>query len=292
MTNWRSNTGIRSGVPITPLGSGRQSFGKPGNGFPSSLFTKRNVLIALIVFSFLIIFAIGRSSNSEKIEEEQGLAATVQESMVRSGLPSVQIKIIDSTVVLEGTIATQELKEAATRVAQAQTGVISVENMLEVPVIVNQVTTTTAPNLPASQKDLLLQTRLSAAGASSGIQFESGGDVLTLESIPTLERLAYFLNNEKEINVQILGHTDSDEKCPGDNLILSQRRAEAVRAQLLARGIEAERLISTGMGHTDPIADNLSKAGKAANRRIEFMLITEEQNEIPPPAQPETVDGC
>ena len=292
MTNWRSNTGIRSGVPITPLGSGRQSFGKPGNGFPSSLFTKRNVLIALIVFSFLIIFAIGRSSNSEKIEEEQGLAATVQESMVRSGLPSVQIKIIDSTVVLEGTIATQELKEAATRVAQAQTGVISVENMLAVPVIVNQVTTTTAPNLPASQKDLLLQTRLSAAGASSGIQFESGGDVLTLESIPTLERLAYFLNNEKEINVQILGHTDSDEKCPGDNLILSQRRAEAVRAQLLARGIEAERLISTGMGHTDPIADNLSKAGKAANRRIEFLLITEEQNEIPPPAQPETVDGC
>ena len=292
MTNWRSNTGIRSGVPITPLGSGRQSFGKPGNGFPSSLFTKRNVLIALILFSFLIIFAIGRSSNSEKIEEEQGLAATVQESMVRSGLPSVQIKIIDSTVVLEGTIATQELKEAATRVAQAQTGVISVENMLEVPVIVNQVTTTTAPNLPASQKDLLLQTRLSAAGASSGIQFESGGDVLTLESIPTLERLAYFLNNEKEINVQILGHTDSDEKCPGDNLILSQRRAEAVRAQLLARGIEAERLISTGMGHTDPIADNLSKAGKAANRRIEFLLITEEQNEIPPPAQPETVDGC
>ena len=284
MTNWRSNTGIRSGVPITPLGSGRQSFGKPGNGFPSSLFTKRNVLIALIVFSFLIIFAIGRSSNSEKIEEEQGLAATVQESMVRSGLSSVQIKIIDSTVVLEGTIATQELKEAATRVAQAQTGVISVENMLEVPVIFNQVTTTTAPNLPASQKDLLLQTRLSAAGASSGIQFESGGDVLTLESIPTLERLAYFLNNEKEINVQILGHTDSDEKCPGDNLILSQRRAEAVRAQLLARGIEAERLISTGMGHTDPIADNLSKAGKAANRRIEFLLITEAQNEIPPPA--------
>tara|TARA_Y100001960_G_scaffold54069_1_gene55345 strand:- start:459 stop:1337 length:879 start_codon:yes stop_codon:yes gene_type:complete len=292
MTNWRSNTGIRSGVPITPLGSGRQSFGKSGNGFPSSLFTKRNVLIALIVFSFLIIFAIGRSSNSEKIEEEQGLAATVQESMVRSGLSSVQIKIIDSTVVLEGTIATQELKEAATRVAQAQVGVISVENMLKVPVIVNQVTTTTTPNLPASQKDLLLQTRLSAAGASSGIQFESGGDVLTLESIPTLERLAYFLNNEKEINVQILGHTDSDEKCPGDNLILSQRRAEAVRAQLLARGIEAERLISTGMGHTDPIADNLSKAGKAANRRIEFLLITEEQNEIPPPAQPETVDGC
>ena len=87
MTSWRSNSGMRSGVPITPLGSGRQSFGKPGNGFPSSLFTKRNVLIALILFSFLIIVAIGQSSDSEKIDEEQGLTASVQEAMVRSGLP-------------------------------------------------------------------------------------------------------------------------------------------------------------------------------------------------------------
>ena len=291
MTSWRSNTGIRSGVPITPLASGRQPFGKPRNGFSSSLFTKRNVVIAAAVFSFLIIVAIGRGSGSEKIEEELGLTASVQESMIRSGLPSVEIQIIDSTVVLEGTVATQELKEAATRVAQAQPGVISVENLLKVPEPINQVTTTTTPNLPANQSDLLLQTRLSAAGASSGIQFESGGDVLTLESIPTLERLAYFLSNEKVITVQILGHTDSDEKCPGDNLILSQRRAEAVSAQLLARGVEAERLISTGMGHTDPIADNLSKAGKAANRRIEFLLITEGQEGITPP-QPETIDAC
>ena len=108
MTSWRSDKGIRSGVPITPLGSGRQSFGKPGNGFPSSLFTKRNVVIALIVFSFLIIFAIGRSSNSEKIEEEQSLTASVQEAMIRSGLNSVEVKIINSTVVLEGIIETQE----------------------------------------------------------------------------------------------------------------------------------------------------------------------------------------
>ena len=283
---------MRSRVPITPLTSSRQSLGRPGNGFPSSLFTKRNLVIAVTVFSFLIIIAIGQSSDSEQTEEDLGLAATVQESMIRSGLPTVEIQMIDSTVVLEGIVKTQELKEAATRVAQAQPGVISVENLLKVPEPRNQATTTTTPDLPANQTDLLLQTRLSAAGASSGIQFESGGDILTLESLPTLERLAYFLSNEKEIRVQILGHTDSDEKCPGDNLILSQRRAEAVRAQLLARGVEAERLTSTGMGHTDPIADNLSKSGKAANRRIEFLLITEGQEGIPSPPQPESANAC
>jgi hypothetical protein len=46
------------------------------------------------------------------------------------------------------------------------------------------------------------------------------------------------------------------------------------------------------MGHTDPIADNLSKSGKAANRRIEFLLITEGQEGIPSPPQTETVNAC
>ena len=283
---------MRSGMPINPLGSGRQPFGKPRNSFLSSLLTKRNILIALIVFSFLIIVAIGQRNDSEQKDEELGLTASVQESMIRAGLLKVEIQVIDSTVVIDGIVENQELKEAATRVAQAQPGVISVQNMLKVPVPKTQATTTTVPDLPANQEDLLLQTRLSAAGASSGIQFESGGDVLPLESIPTLERLAFFLSNEKEIKVQILGHTDSDEKCPGDNLVLSQRRAEAVRAQLLARGIEAERLIATGMGHTDPIADNISKSGKAANRRIEFLLITKDQQGIPAPAKSETQSGC
>ena len=167
MTSWRSNTGMRSGVPITPLSSGRRSFGGPGSGFPSSLFTKRNVLIALIIFSVLMIIVIGQSSNSEQIEEELGLEALVQVSMVRAGLPKVIVEVIDSTVVLKGIVETQELKEAAIRIALAQPGVISVEDMLKVPAPVNQTTTTTTPDLPANQTDLLLQTRLSAAGASS-----------------------------------------------------------------------------------------------------------------------------
>ena len=142
MTSWRSNTGMRSGVPITPLGPDRQSFGSSGGGFPSSLFTKRNVLIALIIFSVLMIIVIGQNSSSEQIEEELGLEGMVQVSMVRAGLPTVMVKVIDSTVVLSGIVETQELKEAATRIALAQPGVISVENMLKVPAPVNQATTT------------------------------------------------------------------------------------------------------------------------------------------------------
>jgi outer membrane protein OmpA-like peptidoglycan-associated protein len=189
-------------------------------------------------------------------------------------------------VILEGRVATNELKEAAERVAFAQPDVISVQNHLYVPPTIEEtITTTTLPDLPASLADLVLQARLSAVAAHPPIQFESGGDRITLESVPTLDRLADFLLFEPTIRVQIIGHTDSDEKAPGDNLRLSTTRAEAVRTQLLARGVESDRLITLGLGHTDPIADNLTKTGKAANRRIEFLLLREGETGLPPPLE-------
>ena len=211
--------------------------------------------------------------------------------MVQAGLPTVKVRVVDWMVILEGRVATSELKEAAERVAFAQADVISVQNRLYVPPpVVDTVTTTTVPDLPAALADLVLQSRLSTVAAHPSIQFESGGDRITLESVPTLDRLADFLLFEPAIRVQIIGHTDSDERVLGDNLVLSAIRAEAVRTQLLARGVEPERLVTLGMGHTDPIADNITKTGKAANRRIEFLLLREGEVGLPAPAEP-TGDG-
>jgi len=71
--------------------------------------------------------------------------------------------------------------------------------------------------------------------------------------------------------VEIAGHTDSS----GDalaNLELSRRRAIAVQEYLVDRQVPQSRLSPIGYGETDPIADNLSPEGQAANRRIEFKL--------------------
>ena len=65
--------------------------------------------------------------------EQQDLSATVQAAMVRAGLPTVEVQVVDWTVVLRGRVASEELREAATRVAQAEPGVIGVENLVLVP---------------------------------------------------------------------------------------------------------------------------------------------------------------
>ena len=268
------------------FGLGRRSRRIPRAGLADALGNRSTWIAVAVLVAFFAVIALGTNAPTEERATERDLTASVQGAMVQAGLPTVEVRVVDWTVILEGRVATDELKEAAERVAFAQPGVISVQNRLYVPPTIEEtITTTTLPDLPAALADLVLQARLSAVAAHPPIQFESGGDRITLESVPTLDRLAAFLLFEPTIRVQIIGHTDSDEKAPGDNLRLSAIRSEAVRTQLLARGVEPDRLITLGLGHTDPIADNLTKTGKAANRRIEFLLLREGETGLPPPPE-------
>lgn len=98
--------------------------------------------------------------------------------------------------------------------------------------------------------------------------FEYNSAHIYEESYPILNKLVDYLLNEGDAQFEIAGHTDdvgSDE----DNLILSRNRANAVRDYLIARGIEADRLIAMGYGESEPIADNETEDGRAKNRRTE-----------------------
>jgi Outer membrane protein and related peptidoglycan-associated (lipo)proteins len=73
--------------------------------------------------------------------------------------------------------------------------------------------------------------------------------------------------------VNIVGHTDADGK-DADNLILSKRRAESVKANLVKNfGIDASRLETDGKGASQPVDNNTTPEGKANNRRVEFIKL-------------------
>ncbi|GAA6193379.1 OmpA family protein [Phaeobacter sp. NW0010-22] len=87
-----------------------------------------------------------------------------------------------------------------------------------------------------------------------------------------LEKVAQNLLRYPESNVQIIGHTDSDGDAPY-NQGLSERRAGAVADVIQAGGVTYNRISTLGQGENDPIASNLNEAGKAANRRVEIVVI-------------------
>ena len=79
------------------------------------------------------------------------------------------------------------------------------------------------------------------------------------------------LKENADVKVKIVGHTDSD----GDenkNLDLSKRRAESVKNTLTKEfGINESRMETDGIGETKPVSKNDTPAGKANNRRVEFI---------------------
>jgi len=104
-----------------------------------------------------------------------------------------------------------------------------------------------------------------------GIYFDVNKDIVKPESYGTLKEIAKILNEVPDVKVKIVGHTDADGQ-DAANLDLSKRRAASVKAELAKSfGVNADRLVTDGLGETQPVAPNDTPANKALNRRVEFI---------------------
>jgi outer membrane protein OmpA-like peptidoglycan-associated protein len=93
-------------------------------------------------------------------------------------------------------------------------------------------------------------------------------------SKPALDKLAEVLKNKPLWKLEISGHTDNVGDDNG-NLVLSKKRAEALKNYLISKGINADRLVTLYFGETKPIADNNTPEGRKKNRRVEMKIVFE-----------------
>jgi len=104
-----------------------------------------------------------------------------------------------------------------------------------------------------------------------GINFDYDSDVIRAESKPTLDKIVAMLKSESTMQLIIEGHTDSDGTTE-HNEVLSQERANSVKAYLVSAGISSSRLFTEGYGESTPVAPNTTATGKAQNRRVELVV--------------------
>lgn len=126
-----------------------------------------------------------------------------------------------------------------------------------------------------------LRVRLSNLRATQGsrgmqmtlddVAFASGQSNLRPEARESLDKLAEFVAADPGKKILIEGHTDSTGSANA-NLILSQKRAEAVLETLVAMGVDPSRMTAVGVGAERPVASNDSAAGRAKNRRVDVIL--------------------
>ncbi|MGE0868702.1 MAG: OmpA family protein [Kofleriaceae bacterium] len=137
-------------------------------------------------------------------------------------------------------------------------------------------------------------------GTIQGINFKTGSADILANSNKVLDKAVAVLTEFKDLKVEIQGHTDDTPlkgKKFADNTALSQARAESVRAYLIKKGVEENRLTAVGYGDTKPVIDPAGlkggklKTARAKNRRVEFQLVsslTAPAPAAPAPAGPTT----
>ena len=125
--------------------------------------------------------------------------------------------------------------------------------------------------------------------AGSGVEIERRGDelVLTMPSgitfafdrydvqpqfRPTLDKVGEVLGDYPQTMIDIYGHTAS-VGADAYNQTLSENRARAVADYLSMQGVNKVRMATLGYGETQPIADNATESGRAANRRVEIRIV-------------------
>jgi outer membrane protein OmpA-like peptidoglycan-associated protein len=125
----------------------------------------------------------------------------------------------------------------------------------------------TAKLLPAAE----LKQQLDATGkVALQVNFATDKTEMLPDSLPQIDQVMQLLKDDPALKLSVNGHTDNSGDA-AHNQQLSEGRANAVVAAIVAKGIDATRLGAKGFGQQQPVADNATEEGKAKNRRVELV---------------------
>ncbi|MGY6520888.1 MAG: OmpA family protein [Mongoliitalea sp.] len=123
-----------------------------------------------------------------------------------------------------------------------------------------------------SAEDIAKEMKANGKATFYGVYFDTDKSEIKPESKETLEQIAKYLNENPQVNVFIVGHTDNTGTYD-HNQKLSEKRAEAVVDYLINNyQIATSRLKGYGVSSLSPITTNTSEEGKSKNRRVEMVV--------------------
>lgn len=111
---------------------------------------------------------------------------------------------------------------------------------------------------------------------SSNILFGFDKSLLSFDAKANLDKLVTVLNEYKDTDIELQGHTDN-KGSESYNQNLSEKRAQTVSGYLAAKGISSGRLNIKGFGESAPKYDNDTESGRTQNRRVEFLITANEK---------------
>jgi OOP family OmpA-OmpF porin len=201
------------------------------------------------------------------IDAANGMAdATAVSALLQAlavGTGDASVRYDGSTVTLSGEVPDQATKATVARAAAKAVPGAVIANQLEIPA---------PPKTQVSEPCRTLPSRVSEFTRQHKIIFLSGTSIVNNASKPTVVRAAALLRSCPSAFVEVAGHTDNLGST-ASSLPLSERRAAAVKAELVRLGVAANHIHANGYGEAFPIAPNTTAAGRIANRRAEIRVL-------------------
>ena len=223
---------------------------------------------------------IGSFARAKFGSEQVYLATRDDESLpadwsvrVLAGLEALALLDHGSVAVYEDMIelrGTSGNKSASEELSQLLANKLSDTDQFEVSVRYDELLDKTL-NIPTPQECV---DRINTILAAGKIAFEPSSAEISASAEATIEAIANIAKQCDRVQMEIGGHTDSQGR-EIMNEELSQQRADAVLLALQQRRVRTRNFTAKGYGEAEPIADNGSEAGREANRRIEFKLLTD-----------------
>ena len=216
-------------------------------------------------------------------EQRQGNLAVVQQNWTRTGIVGVghdaetyvgqekfKDKFVPLRIMVDGKYAKVYMGEK--RVANVPNVDLGRSKKIWVTIPGSEESPAYVGNIRIAAGGKKLYDALSESGrvATHGILFDTGSDNIRAESTPTLKEMVAMLTEHPDLSLTIEGHTDNVGDAQA-NLALSAKRAAAVKAYLVGKGVSADRLATKGLGATKPVAPNTSAEGRQQNRRVELV---------------------
>lgn len=221
--------------------------------------------VAVLITPFKDFFADG--AKILIINDEVSLTGELKDPNYYALLESITSRM-DINLVKDINIANPTLVTAADEDNMNNEERVSVNNNAAIPVVQKDNIVKTG----SSPKDI--QLIINQIVVEKKIQFERKSSTITIDSNSTLARIAKVLEDNKNIKIEIAGHTDSR----GDknlNKKISQDRATSVKIALIDLGIDENRLKAVGYGEDFPIAKDDENGLSEINRRVDFNIIGE-----------------
>jgi outer membrane protein OmpA-like peptidoglycan-associated protein len=130
----------------------------------------------------------------------------------------------------------------------------------------------TFENPPKSVELITDSVKVGKAFVINNIYYTSNSAELKEESRGVLMAFADYLKENPKMKIEIQGHTDNVGN-PAANQALSANRAFTVKSILESFGVNGDNITAKGFGSSRPVSDNTTEAGKARNRRTEFLIV-------------------